>query len=256
MKTLDQSKMEQIIEHHLVPLPDFIYGFADLRGLLHEEFINFPYGISIGKRLDDRILDSIETGPTQEYYEHYREMNLCLQQITSGLCKDLRNHGIPCIDVSPTVVMNSEDFRPYTKDLRYKFSHKMTGTRAGLGWIGKTDLFISEAFGPRLRLTSILLEDLLQKTGIPILKSRCGSCEVCVLKCPASAANGLSWDINTDRDVFFDAQKCREQCGKFGMDLFQKETRICGICVSVCPLGKAGETARKGNFSHNASPEK
>ena len=256
MKTHDQSKMEQIIEHHLVPSSDYIYGFADLRGLLGEEFINFPFGISIGKKLDKRILDSIENGPTKEYYEHYREMNLCLQQITAGICEDLRKHDISCTDVPPTVVMNSEEFRPYAKDLRYKFSHKMTGTRAGLGWIGKTDLFISKAFGPRLRLSSILLEDIVAHTGKPIIKSRCGSCEVCVVQCPAVAANGLPWDIHTDRDIFFDAQKCREQCGKFGMDMFQKETRICGICVSVCPLGKAGGKERERNFNHNASPDK
>jgi len=233
--------MERIIEHNLFPLSDFIYGFADLRGLLGEEFINYPVGISIGKKLNERILDSIEIGPTQEYYEHYRAMNLCLQKITAGICSDLREQGISCTEVSPTVVMTSEEFSPYAKDLRYKFSHKMTGTRAGLGWIGKTDLFVSKVFGPRLRLVSILLEDMVPDTGKPIIKSRCGNCEICVVKCPVNASNGLPWDIHTDRDVFFDAHKCREQCGKFGLDLFQNETRICGICVSVCPLGKSKE---------------
>ncbi len=233
-----QTAVEQTIREHLLPFEEFIYGYADLRGLLDPEFREFDYGISIGKKLNGSILDSIENGPTLEYYEHYQEMNASLAQITGDICTDLRKKGIPCMDISPTVVMNSEEFKPYQHDLRYKFSHKMTGTRAGLGWIGKTDLFVSKAFGPRLRLASILLKINVLETGIPVNTSSCGKCDVCVVKCPALAANGKLWNINTDRDIFFDAQKCREQCGKFGMGLFQKDTRICGICVSVCPLGK------------------
>jgi epoxyqueuosine reductase QueG len=238
MEDYVQTDIEQIIKKNLVPSNEFIYGFADLHGLLHPEFKEFSYGISIGKKLNDRILDSIENGPTHEYYEHYREMNLALDRITDAICYDLKKNKINCMKVSPTVVTTSEEFKPYLKDLRYKFSHKMVGTRAGLGWIGKTDLFVSKAFGPRLRLASILLNKKIQGPVKPVDKSRCGNCEVCVVKCPALAANGISWDIRTDRDVFFNARKCRVQCGKFGMDLFQKETRICGICVSVCPLGK------------------
>ncbi|MCX6285644.1 MAG: hypothetical protein NTY96_00840 [Bacteroidetes bacterium] len=237
MESLIQTNIGQIIRKYLVPAENFIYGFADLRGLLNPEFNDFSYGISIGKKLDDRILDSVENGPTREYYEHYREMNLALEKITDDICLDLKKNRINCVNVSPTVVLTSEEFKPYLKDLRYKFSHKMVATRAGLGWIGKTDLFVSKAFGPRLRLASILLSESIPFQNMPIDKSRCGTCEVCVVKCPAGAANGKLWDICTDRDLFFDAQKCRAQCGKFGMDLFQKETRICGICVSVCPLG-------------------
>lgn len=235
---LVQTLIEEAIRTYLLPSEEFIYGFADLRGLLDPEFRKFNYGISIGKKLNSEILDSIENGPTHEYYEQYREMNAILAQITGDICTDLRKNGIPCMDVSPTVIMNSEEFKPYQHDLRYKFSHKMTATRAGLGWIGKTDLFVSKAFGPRLRLASILLGISIKDPGKPVSASRCGKCDVCVTKCPALAANGKLWDINTDRDMFFDAQKCRDQCGKFGMDLFQKDTRICGICVSVCPLGK------------------
>jgi len=238
MGSLSQTDIEQIVKKHLLPSNHFIYGFADLRGLLIPEFREFSSGISIGKKLDDTILDSIEHGPTREYDEHYREMNLALEQIIDAICRDLRKNKVNCIKVSPTVVMNSKEFKPYIKDLRYKLSHKMVATRAGLGWIGKTDLFVSKTFGPRLRLASILIEQNSNPGNRPIDKSRCGTCDVCADKCPAHAANGRLWDIHTDRDLFFDAQKCREQCGRFGMDLFKKEIRICGICVSVCPLGR------------------
>ena len=114
----------------------------------------------------------------------------------------------------------------------------MIATRAGLGWIGKTDLFISKAFGPRLRLVSILIDKPVNTTVLTNDKSRCGKCNVCVECCPARAANGILWDINTDRDIFFNAHKCREKCAELARLLGKKNTRICGVCVSVCPLGK------------------
>jgi epoxyqueuosine reductase len=241
MKSKNHDLITEILRKHLVPSEDFIFGFACLEGLLEPEFSQFPYGISIGRRLKDSIAGSIGDGPTMEYYQHYRQLNRELSSLTDSICEELRTKGIGCINVSPTVALDSEEFKPYLETLRYKFSHKMVATRAGLGWIGKTDLFISESFGPRLRLASILTNHPLPLSMPPFVKSRCGDCNVCVLKCPAGASNGKSWDIHTDRDLFFDAHKCREQCGKFGMELFNKDIRICGICVSVCPLGQVLE---------------
>jgi epoxyqueuosine reductase QueG len=114
----------------------------------------------------------------------------------------------------------------------------MVATRAGLGWIGKTDLFISKKFGTRLRLSSILINKEVKPESKLIDKSRCGNCSICVEKCPAHAATGQLWDIHTDRDIFFDAFRCREKCSEFGRTLLKIEKRICGICVAVCPIGK------------------
>jgi epoxyqueuosine reductase QueG len=113
----------------------------------------------------------------------------------------------------------------------------MVATRAGMGWIGKTDLFISKQYGPRLRLVSILIKTPVSPKSKPINKSRCGSCNICIEKCPAKAANGLLWNINVKREEFFDAWKCRRQCAEFGSTRFNMDVRICGICVAVCPVG-------------------
>lgn len=230
--------ISQIIENILVPSSDYIYGFAKLDGLLDDEYRNYPAGISIGKRLDNEILDPVENGPTLEYYNHYRETNKDLTELSIAISNELKKLDIKCIPVVPTFPMGSEEFKPYLKTLRYKISHKMIATRAGLGWIGKTDLFISREFGPRLRLVSILIDRTLNANRKTIDRSLCGNCDICVVRCPAHAANGMLWDINTDRDLFFDANKCRGKCGELGKLLLKKDLRICGICVSVCPLGK------------------
>jgi epoxyqueuosine reductase QueG len=114
----------------------------------------------------------------------------------------------------------------------------MVATRAGLGWIGKTDLFISMEFGPRLRLVSILLKSPVESKISPVNTSRCGKCSICVETCPANAANGKLWDITVDREEFFDAFKCRKQCAEFGRSRLGIDARICGICVAACPVGQ------------------
>jgi len=240
--------IEHIIEKRLAISNDFIYGFANLTGLLTDEYNEYPFGISIGKRLDDRIVDSIVNGPTLEYFDHYREINAELNNLSTNICSDLRQANINCIGIVPTVPSTSDEFKPYLKTLRYKVSHKMVATRAGLGWIGKTDLFISNVFGPRVRLVSILIDRPVKITRQTIDKSRCGKCDICVKKCPAQAANGTLWDINTDRDEFFDAYKCREKCGELAKLLLNKDSRICGICVSVCPIGKYNKP--KGKYDY------
>jgi epoxyqueuosine reductase len=113
----------------------------------------------------------------------------------------------------------------------------MVATRAGLGWIGKSDLFVSNVFGPRLRLVSILTNTPLECDAEPIEKSRCGNCKLCMNKCPAGAINGKLWDISVEREEFFDAFKCREKCREFGELYLKMNVRVCGICVAVCPFG-------------------
>jgi epoxyqueuosine reductase len=104
----------------------------------------------------------------------------------------------------------------------YHTSHKMIATRAGIGWIGKTDLLISLKFGPRIRLASILTNFQFSRLGIPINESRCGECNICVIKCPANAANGKLWDIHIDRDQFYNPLKCRNKCRELSKERINK----------------------------------
>jgi len=149
----------------------------------------------------------------------------------------LNKNDIETLNIDPTVSTSELD-TVYFKTLRTDLSHKMVATRAGLGWIGKTDLFISKKFGPRLRLVSILLKTPVKSKSKPLDISHCGSCCICVDACPAKAANGILWDITIEREDFFDPWKCRNQCAEFGRTRFGLEARICGICVAVCPIGR------------------
>ncbi len=229
--------IEKIIREHLIPPEEYIFGFADLRGLLSDKFNGFEYGISIGQRLKDAIVDKIADGPTAEYYLHYRKINENLAKLTKDISDALNINNIETLRIEPTVSTAELD-TIYFKSLRTDLSHKMVATRSGLGWIGKTDLFISKKFGPRVRLVSILLRTKVMPKSSPLNSSRCGICNLCVDSCPARAANGKIWDINVAREEFFDPWKCRNQCAEFGTSRLQSDVRVCGMCISVCPVGK------------------
>ncbi len=240
---MSNDLVRNILEAHLQPAGDYLFGFADLTGIIDPVHRDFPYGISIGKKLNYRIVDSILDGPDAEYYAHYNQTNSELERLSEEISADLNRHGIETRCVEPTISTGSLE-TDYSSNLRTALSHKMVATRSGLGWIGKTDLLVTKEFGPRLRFVTILTRTPLCNLREPIERSLCGSCRDCVDICPAGAATGELWDTGTDRDQFFNAGKCRDMCRQFGEKFPDNNARICGICVSVCPHGMSDKKSK------------
>jgi len=218
---------------------DYVIGFADMGDLIKAHY-PYRYAVVIGKKLDDSIINEIKDGPTMVYYELYKSTNDELNLITAQISRYLVQNGIPCVQIKSTV-HDSEVPEGYAKTLRMNFSHKMAATRAGLGWIGKTDLLVTEKFGPRIRLATVLTNYRFENLGIPVTESQCGKCNICMEACPAQAASGKLWNVDIDRDKFYDAFKCRDMCRKLSLERLDKKISLCGICVCVCPQGKRDE---------------
>ncbi len=231
-----ESMIEKIIKKNISN--DYLIGFSYLEGLVPKKFKRLNYGITIGIRLDDKIIDGIVNGPTDEYAEHYDQINTVLNNIAREVRRNLKRQGYKAEIIKATIKTGEEKKYPnYSKNLSVEFPHKTAATRSGLGWIGKTALLVSPKFGPRIRLVTILTNKKLV-TGQPVKKSLCGTCDICVKKCPAKAANGKTWSVGMQRDEFFDAFECRSTAKELGMQRTGSKECICGICVSVCPLGK------------------
>ncbi|MBN1662834.1 MAG: epoxyqueuosine reductase [Deltaproteobacteria bacterium] len=221
-------------------LPDqeqYVVGFADMGHLIEDQY-PFRYAVVIGAKLNDQIIDAIEKAPTIEYYDLYVQTNRRLNELVVEIANFLKTKDIGSQPIFATVE-DSELDDDYRDHLRYMFSHKMAATRAGIGWIGKTDLLVSRRFGPRLRLATVLTDYEFEKLGTPITKSNCGKCAICVDCCPAQAATGMLWNTTIDRDEFFNAVKCREMCRERAAHHIHKEISLCGVCIAVCPKGKA-----------------
>lgn len=227
--------IKEIVESVIPDHSQYIVGYADMGDLLRENH-QYRYAIAIARKLEDDIVDSVANGPNNAYFELYHQVNSELDALTEEISNRLRSVNMDAQPIKATLVEHEIDEK-YRKHLRYHTSHKMVATRAGIGWIGKTDLLISHRFGPRIRLASILTNCEIEG-GNSIVESQCDQCNVCVVKCPAQAANGKLWNIHIDRNEFYDPFKCRDQCRELSKQNLKKEVSLCGICVSVCPKGK------------------
>ena len=215
------------IKKKLIEKGASIVGFADLSGVSEEARKGFPCGIVFGIALDPAIVEGIKDGPTLEYYNEYKKLNSRLNELGSYTEKLLKDNGYAALAKTQSVVVVDDSTK------RSELPHKTVATRAGIGWIGKSALLVTEEFGSALRISSVLTNAEL-KTGTPVNSSRCGDCAVCKNCCPGGAVSGKTWEVGMDRDEFYHAFDCRrtalERSGKIGLH----ET-ICGLCILKCP---------------------
>ena len=67
--------IDEIVRSNLRDNREYVIGVADLRSLLSGSYTKYTSGIVIGQRLDDAIIDSIESGPNSAYYDLYSTVN-------------------------------------------------------------------------------------------------------------------------------------------------------------------------------------
>ena len=121
-------------------------------------------------------------------------------------------------------------------ELKALFSFKTAAARAGIGWFGKNDVIITERYGPRVRLSAILIDETFAY-GEPITEGRCPEdCMKCFDICPCKALKGRQWTEGTDRSEIIDYHKCNQMRSAFIKKLGRKNA--CGLCMAVCPVGR------------------
>lgn len=191
------------------------------------EYEKLTNAVTIVLRLSDAVIDGVSTGPTHTYFHHYRTVNAFLDRLSlrAGLFLEANGGQYVCVPASQSI----EGFSGL-------FSHKEAAVRAGLGTIGKSALFLSKRFGPRVRLATVLTDlDLSAGFRPEITESPCENCNICTLACPAMAISGKTF---AEKGIgILD----RAACSNHMKQAYQKIGRgaVCGICVSVCPAGKS-----------------
>jgi len=181
-----------------------------------------PRGLSILMRIDPAVIRGMKHGPTEDYREEYLRLNDSLDDATAALVGLLLDHGHDAATV-PATGSEHDGF----------FPHKTAATAAGLGWIGKTALFVSPEFGPAVRLATVFT-DLELPVGEPVTEGRCGACTDCVDACPAGCGRDVVWHAGMPRDELFDASACRHHMTRY----VELQQQICGICIAACPLSR------------------
>jgi epoxyqueuosine reductase len=208
-----------------------LFGVADLMPV--QSFVcshgpswigEFPRAVSIGMRLNDQIIETHtphEQRRNSLYWFHvYDVVTRALDFLAYDVARWLNNAGFKTFPIPGSTPYNFDN-------LTGLISHKLVAHLAGSGWIGKSCLLLTEAFGPLVRFVSILTDAPLE-TGFSMDKP-CGRCHVCVDLCPVAAFTGKEFSPDEGREIRFDVYKCSE---------YRRE-HPCGLCVSSCPKGKA-----------------
>jgi epoxyqueuosine reductase QueG len=205
-----------------------LIGFANIGYLPQNVRHSLNYAISIAVALDPSIIAKLNTGPTQEYYLEYQRANYLLSYLGKFTADMLRDNGYKAIPMEPTSDSVNQ------KTLSTALPHKTVATRAGLGWIGKSALLITEEYGAAIRLNTVLTDAELD-TVIPIEVSHCNECMICVDSCPSRVHTPKNWNVNMKREDFYDAFACKKTLRDFEEKI---GIGICGICIAVCPWTK------------------
>ncbi len=207
-----------------------LVGFADLRKIDLPFYDDINIGISIAVALNPHIVNKIINNPDIGYYKEYTKVNELLGILGEIAAAYLIKNGYKVI-VFPPSSSNVKDL----VDLSTPLPHKTVATRAGLGWIGRTALLVTDQYGSAIRLTSVLSNADFDLTFNPVDRSKCSDdCKICVEECPCQASTGDKWNKNIVRSDFFDAYKCYKTALKKGNNI-GINIPICGKCIAVCP---------------------
>jgi epoxyqueuosine reductase QueG len=220
-----------------------LVGFADLFGIPEEVRHFLRFAISIGVALDASIIAAISDGPTPEYRAEYRRANALLSNLGKFTRDLIETQGHRAVAKEPTHV--GIDLKTHSTIL----PHKTVATKAGLGWIGKCALLVTEKYGSALRIATVLTDAEL-KTSQPVTGSLCGDCMICVDSCPGKAPSGKNWNPDLHRDSFFDAFACARAARKQALNRLGVDDTFCGICIASCPwtmryLERKGRVTKK-----------
>ena len=222
------TDLNRKIKTELLRLGADIVGFGELDELPDNVREGMPVGISVAARYPKEVIRGIAELPTQEYREWYDKLNMLLDAIVTSGAEIIREMGYRAVAQTREYVGNGESEDNTT------LPHKTVATRAGIGWIGKSALLVTDQYGSAIRLSSILT-DAPFYTALPINKSRCGDCMVCAKACPAGAVSGKLWEVGLYRDEFFNPVKCRKTAKERAKLGFDGDITICGKCIEVCP---------------------
>jgi len=194
-----------------------------------------PVAISLLARIDGSALVRLEQGEPAAYRAEYRRLNGLLDEAVAALVTALQERGHEAAGATATIYSELPESGDWLA--AGVFAHKTAATRAGLGWIGKTGLFVSPEAGPKVRLATVFT-DLPLELGTPVTEGRCGSCRRCIDACPAAAGRDVAWRAGMARDELFDAAACARYMDSLG----PAAAHTCGLCVAACPFGRPRAT--------------
>jgi epoxyqueuosine reductase len=194
-----------------------------------------------------------------------------LDSVSEKLSRLLERNGYLTLPVSADKPVEIHKINP---DTGKKFSHtkvighlslKHAAVSSGMGQIGRSNLLLTERFGPHQRLGGIITEAELEPDSFRDLKLCIDTCDKCETSCPVGALKDGRYDVDTCFNYWtygFDrlpTRKLREIPGYIKMLMWHWKRRdfvieygqtmitdvdFCIECMKACPVGSEWKRIR------------
>ena len=209
------------VKNYLLELGASKVGFADVNGLARQ-FIDLPNGISLVLKLPKKAMYLVDKEEYEEYWKCFYSQIDVLTEIALKGEEYIKNLGYDAFAL--TMNRNECDMKKLLSILPYK----TIATKSGLGWIGRSALFVTPEYGSAVVLGAILT-DMPMEFGKPITDSECDDCTNCQDACPVNAINPQKWNDRLNREDIIDIKTCSEYIiGQYKAGLG------CTKCMSEC----------------------
>lgn len=198
-------------------------GYANVDGLA-SEFIDLPNGISLVLKLPKKAMEYVNDEDYEAYWDCFHGKVAELSEIAIKGEEYIKNLEYDAFAL--TMTRNECDMKKLLSILPYK----TIATKSGLGWIGRSALFVTPEFGSAIVLGAILT-DMPLEFGEPTTDSSCDECTNCQKACPVDAINPQKWNDRLNREDIIDIDACFE----YIMDQYRNGLG-CTKCMSECRL--------------------
>lgn len=188
------------------------------------EFPSLDYGIALVLKLPRQAIQLLIDDEFRRYWKIFHNQIDILTDIALKAESLIKDNGYDAFAL--TMQRNECDM----EKLLSKLPYKTLATTSGLGWIGRSALFVCEEYGSAVALSGILT-DMPLDVGQPITDSYCDDCEECQKACPVDAINPKKWNSRLNRSDIIDIEACSE----YVIDQF-KSGLGCSKCLSNCKL--------------------
>ena len=137
-----ENGLNREIEKFLLSLGASDVGFAETP----DGVGGLKTAVSIAVKLSDNVIEEIDGGPTHTYFHHYRTVNAFLDRLILQCGMFLEEKGYKYIPIAASQSINTPENTPYSG----RYSHKKAAFLAGMGSLGKNNLFLNKKYGPRV----------------------------------------------------------------------------------------------------------
>ena len=206
--------MNEEIKKSLLEQGADIIRFVDISCFPKEQSLGFEKAIIFCMILTKKYVTDIRNGKEIDYdNDEYLTKELKVEKMADWLADFIQGKGFKALSQSEeSNLKNGYVEQAYIDpELRQGISFlplKAIARLGGLGFIGKSNLLVTEKYGSAFTMCAVLTNAPIATENFPIIESKCGSCEACVINCPANALLGNEWTIGGARESLVDVSKC------------------------------------------------